>query len=179
MYYYKLNDQLSTDEINQLLTIQKKVQYEDFFWEGMWDGNSITLDYRLIHPHLPQWVWDRYGSDITCAFLKNKGKVIIHKDVSRAGVVTVPLTKDNVSYTTFYSDDYDDENPKHAENPNNFIADKLYHCGEAYLTNVSAFHGVPENYMEYRTFFQFWIRDKTWEESVEIFKERNIIKGSV
>lgn len=183
--FYRLEPefQLTRDQAAELLEIQNQIRYVKFMNQNLWDGNNVTLDYREVHPHLPQWIWDRFGSDITCIFLKNQGNVVIHSDVNRAGVVTFPLVFDEEtmnSYTYFYSEKYDSSNNEHINNSETFITDKLYHHGQGYLTNVSVKHSVPEKYNNPRTFFQFWIRGKTWNETVEIMNERGVIKkGSV
>lgn len=185
MNFYKLEPdfQLTRDQASELLDIQNRLEYSKFIASEMWDGNNVTLDYREVHPLVPQWFWDKFGTEMTCVFLKNKGNVIIHKDVNRTGVVTFPIVFDEEtmnSYTYFYSENYDGRIDEHVRNSASFIRDKLYHHGQAYLTNVSVHHSVPESYTNSRTFFQFWYRDKSWEEVVEMLASKGVIKkGSI
>lgn len=183
--FYKLEPdfQLTRDQASELLEIQTQLEYSKFITMDMWDGNNVTLDSREVHPRVPQWFWDKFGTDMACVFLKNKGEVVIHKDVNRSGVVTFPIVFDEEtmnSYTYFYSKNYNGEIDWHEKNSDEFITNKLYHRGQAYLTNVSVHHSVPEKYVNSRTFFQFWFRDKSWNEVIEILDDRGIIKkGSV
>lgn len=169
-FYYLMNSQLTDVQISELLEVQKDLTYTEYAYNGLKDGNEITLtksEWSLI----PTWTRDLIPNNFDIrhiVFLKNKGNLYCHSDGRSSGrecVITYPLNVINDSPTIWYAD----------EDGTQELA-RLHHCGKAYLTNVYEWHGV-DPYHSYRYFLQICVNGK-WEDIVTQMLDLGLIGGA-
>jgi hypothetical protein len=162
--------QLTLEEIDELIDIQEQLTYTQYEYDGLKDGNEITITREELDV-IPQWCYDILPDvfDIRhIVFLKNKGDVYCHSDGRASGrecVITFPLNYVEDSPTIWYADENGQQE-----------VDRLYHRGEAYLTNVYEWHGI-EPYHSYRYFMQICINGK-WENIVPQMLDLGLIGGA-
>jgi len=154
--FQELSLQPRVNDITELFRLQETLVYKEFTYETRPDGNFVC---PIDKSALPAWVKtmypNLYAETNFFIFLKNKGGVKRHIDVSRKCVATFPLVP--IIQPTCFFKTYDDEIPYA----------KLTHGTKAYLQDVSQIHGVSEC-KEERIFFQIAFKKKTYQEMLQL-----------
>ena len=157
-YFTQINTVMTDEQKAEILAIQTDLSYLDEVQTGdqETDGNfySKLVDTAI----LPEWFHTMYADLIGPArrvvFLKNRGSVARHTDLTPEGnrdvALTIPLNT-TATATRFWATDGSTR-----------TACNLLHDGKPYLINVSKWHSVGDS-DETRYFIQFSY-DGTYDE---------------